>query len=147
MLLFIPNLLLFWTTNHCLALFCPQDNWLSVSYSGSQHPCHIVLTCSLSLPLSAPCYLWNAKLQEYREIAWSYTMPTAKLPNHCQEIMERPCQRQKAFCHLCHTTYPAQYPAPSSSLINTSMWGWSDDLVYWLIYWHVLLQEVPFFLA
>lgn len=27
--------------------FCLQDNQLSVSYSGSQPPCHIVLTCSL----------------------------------------------------------------------------------------------------
>lgn len=41
--------------------FCLQDNQLSVSYSGSQPPCHIVLTCSLSLPPSAPCYLWKAK--------------------------------------------------------------------------------------
>lgn len=46
-------------------------------------------------------------------------MPTAKRPNYCQEIMERPCQRREAFCHLCHATSPALYPAYSSSLINT----------------------------
>lgn len=54
-------------------------------------------------------------------------------PNHCQEIMERPCQRQEASCHLRHATSPALYPAFSSSLINTFMWGWSNDCVYWLI--------------
>lgn len=69
--------------------FCLQDNRMSVSYSGSQPPCHIVLTCSLFLPPSAPCYLWNAKLLEYREVAWRYTMPTAKLLNHCQENLVR----------------------------------------------------------
>lgn len=57
-----------------LRLFCLQDNQMSVSYSGSQSPCHIVLTCSLSLPPSAPCYLWNAQLQEYREVAWRYNI-------------------------------------------------------------------------
>lgn len=88
--------------------FCLQDNQMSVSFSGSQPHCHIVLTCSLSFPQYAPCYLWHAKLQEYREVARRYTLPAAKLPNHCQEIMERPHQRPEAVCHFCHTTLSAE---------------------------------------
>lgn len=49
-----------------------------------------------------------------------------------QSLPREPCQRQEAFCHLCHTTSPAQYPAYSSNLINTSIWGWSDDFMCWL---------------
>lgn len=48
---------------------CLQDNQMSVSHSRSQPPCHIVFTRSLSLPLSAPCYLWNANPPKYREMA------------------------------------------------------------------------------
>lgn len=100
---------------------CLQDNQMSVSHSRSQPPCHIVFTRSLSLPLSAPCYLWNAEPPKYGEMARRYTLPAAKWCNHCQEIMERPCQRQEAFCHLCHAISPAKYPAFSPNLINTSI--------------------------
>lgn len=70
--------------------FCLQENQMSVSYSGALPPCYIVLTCSLSLPPSAPCYLWKTKLPENRKVAWRYTLPAAKRCNHCQEFDRKP---------------------------------------------------------
>lgn len=68
-----------------------------------------------------PLLFMECKTAGVQRSSLHYTMPTAKLPNHCQDIMGRPCQRHAAFCHLCHATSPAEYPAYSSSLINTSM--------------------------
>lgn len=63
-----------WNNKSPQGSFCLQDNRTSASHSGSQTPCHIVPTCSLSLPQSAHRYLCNAKLQERRGAARSHTM-------------------------------------------------------------------------
>lgn len=80
---FVPN-------KSPLHSFCLQDNQMSVSYSSTLPPRYIVLTCSLSLPPSAPCYLWKTKLPEYREVAWRCTLPAAKRCTHCQEFDRKP---------------------------------------------------------
>lgn len=105
-----------------LRSFCLQDNQMSVSYSGSQPHCHIVLTCSLSLPLSAPCYLWKAKLLEYREVAWRSALPAAKRCNHCQDFDRK------------HSVTSAMPPPPLCSISPTFptwltllFWGWRDE--------------------
>lgn len=86
--LFKPNLPLFPTTNQCLALFVCRPNQLSLSYSRSQPPCHIVLSFSLCLSPSASCYLWRPKLwwsragQDRRYATQSLPGASGLLPHH-----------------------------------------------------------------
>lgn len=95
--------------------FCLPDNQLSVSYSGSQPPCCIVLSFSLSLPPSAPCYLWSPKLLGSREETWSYTIPTAELPQRFQTGLVRDRKPSVTFATLLLFTVCQIY---SSSMIN-----------------------------
>lgn len=97
---FVPN------NTSPLHSFCLQDNQMSVSYSGAMPPRYIVLTRSLSLPPSAPCYLWKTKLPEYREVAWRCTLPPAKWCNHCQEFDRTPS--------VTSTTPPPHLSTPHS---------------------------------
>lgn len=87
-------------------------------------PCYIVLTRSLSLPPSAPCYLWDKTAVVQRsslEVNSAGSQAAQSLPRVWQE----------AFCHLCRATSPTHHPALSSNPINASIWEWSDDLMCW----------------
>lgn len=84
-------------TTKCLLLI--QALCLPVTLSSHAH---------CLLPSSAPCYIWDAETQKekvQRSRPEVRCCPQPSWPNHCQEIMERSCQKQEAFCHLCLATW------------------------------------------
>lgn len=118
---FVPN------NKSPLHLFCLQDKQMSVSYSGTLPPRYIVLTRSLSLPPSAPCYLWNTKVPEFRKVAWRCTLPAAKRCNHCHEFDREPSVLS-ATPPPIHTTLPS-LPTPLTLLFEEGVMTWCHACV------------------
>lgn len=92
MLLFMPNLPLFPTTNQHSALFVFSTSGCWCSISGLQPFCHIVFSVFLSAPLFAPCYFFG--IQTCRRIYRKNGGGSA------QSFSEGRVRRQKARCQL-----------------------------------------------
>lgn len=115
MLLFISSLPLFWNNKSLFGLFLslgqPNVCFLFRLSASLLHCPHMLIVFCLRLPLviygmRKPKKKKGGKKKKSAQKSPGGTLcPQSSWPNHCQEIMERPCQKQEGFCHLCHTTW------------------------------------------
>lgn len=122
--LFILSLPLFQTTNHHCARFVFRTTKCLFLIQAAASPLH----CPHSLIVFASvCPLLF--MEDKTALVQRSSLEVNSAGSQAAQSLPRVWQ--EAFCHLCRATSPTHHPAHSSNPINTSIWGWSDDLMCW----------------